>query len=119
VEVFSDLTEHNLYLYQRGIDISKINYCNAFNLNYRYHWRRPSRKSWWVGNEKKLWCYFGDVTWLTKMAMTSLKWRQNWFFEVRFRHNQLENHNLTKSRNFRLPVLKVKVRWIPSAWRFC
>jgi len=28
---------------------------------------------------------FGDV-----MAITSLKWRRNWFFEVCFRHNQLE-----------------------------
>jgi len=24
------------------------------------------------------------------MAIKSIKWRHNWFFEVRFRHNQLE-----------------------------
>jgi len=43
--------------------------------------------------------FFGDV-----MAITSLKWRHNWFFEVWFRHNLLEKlqfgqitwHQLTK-----------------------
>jgi len=29
--------------------------------------------------------FFSDV-----MAITSLKWRRNWFFDVRFCHNQLE-----------------------------
>jgi len=29
--------------------------------------------------------FFGDVT-----VMTSLKWRHNYIFEVRFRHNQLQ-----------------------------
>jgi len=43
------------------------------------------------------------------------------FFEVRFRHNQLEKQNLATSRNFRSPKSKIKGRWrrrAPSAWRF-
>jgi len=31
----------------------------------------------------------------------------NWFFNVRFRYNQLEKHNLAKSRNFSSPTSKV------------
>jgi len=42
-------------------------------------------------------------------------------FEVRFRHNQFEKHNLAKSRNFRLPIRKLRGAGggeLPSAWRF-
>jgi len=48
--------------------------------------------------------FFGDV-----ITLTSRKWRHNWFFQVRFCHNQYEkkNHNLAKSRNFRSPKSKV------------
>jgi len=47
--------------------------------------------------------FFGDI-----LTMTSLKWRYNWFFEVRFCHNHLEKQNLVTSRNFRLPKPKIK-----------
>jgi len=45
--------------------------------------------------------FFGDV-----MAMTSLKWRHNWFFKVRFRHNQLEKTQFGYITS--LPVTKIE-----------
>jgi len=49
---------------------------------------------------------FGDV-----MAITSLKWRHNWFLKLDFVIISLKNHNLTKLRNFSSPKLKIKGRW--------
>jgi len=70
-----------------------------------------------------LWRYlggiFGDV-----IIIMPLKWWHNWFFKVRFRHNQLKRHNLAKSRNFRWPTSKFRAAGgaepptIVRFWRF-
>jgi len=50
----------------------------------------------------------------------SLKWHHNYSFQVRFRHNQFEKHNLDKSHNFRTTKSKVKMRWGGACafWKF-
>jgi len=61
--------------------------------------------------------FFGDV-----MVMTSLKLRHNYILNFDFIITSFKNHYLAKSRNFRLPILKVKRCWggikACSAWRF-
>jgi len=46
--------------------------------------------------------FFGDV-----MVMTSVKLRHNYFLKLDFVIISFKNHNLTKSRNFRSPKLKI------------
>jgi len=50
--------------------------------------------------------FFGGV-----IVMTSLKWRHNWYFRFDFVIISLKKQNLAISRNFRLPISKVKWRW--------
>jgi len=56
------------------------------------HWRSQKfclGSPKWKNFVTFLMTFFGDI-----MAMTSLKWRHNWFFHVRFCHNQLEKTKL-------------------------
>jgi len=67
------------------------------------HWRS---QKFWLGLEKFLSRCFGDV-----MVMTSLKWRHNYILKFVFVIISFKIHHLSKSRNFRSPILKVKRRW--------
>jgi len=70
-------------------------------------------------NGKFLWHYFGYV-----MTITPLKWRHTHFFKLDFFIISLKIQNLAKSRNFRLPVLKVMGHWgrepqvLGDFWKF-
>jgi len=46
--------------------------------------------------------FFGGV-----MMIKILKWRHYWFLKFNFFIISLKIHNLAKSRNFKLPILKV------------
>jgi len=45
------------------------------------------------------------------MVMTSLKWRHNYILKFDFIIISFKNHYLSKSRNFRSPILKIKRHW--------
>jgi len=107
----------SLYYYQYN---KSCKLCTSAKFHARKPWR--GQKLWLGGAQNGKICdvnlvtFFGDV-----ITMTSLKWRQNWFFKFDFVIINLKNHNFVKSRNFKSPKSKIKECWgrrAHSAWRF-
>jgi len=75
----------------------------------------------WEGPKLENFCNVNLVTFLGYvMVMTPLEWRHNYTLKFDCVVISFKNHNLAKSRNFKL-ILRIKRRWgrkASSAWRF-